>query len=69
MQDFGNAVSHPNSRFYAAFVQNAFQATRNLTLNFGLRYDLQTFEPGPLQSNPLYTINHVEAHGGIVQPL
>ena len=55
MQDFGNAVSHPNSRFYAAFVQNNFQMTRNLTLNVGLRYDLQTFEPGQLQTNPLYT--------------
>ena len=33
MQDFGNAVSHPNSRFYAAFVQNTIQVTRNLTLN------------------------------------
>ena len=55
MQNFGNAVSHPNSRFYSAFVQNTFQATRNLTLNLGLRYDLQTFQPGALQSNPLYT--------------
>ncbi len=45
MQDFGNAVSHPNSRSYAAFVQNTFQMTRNLTLNLGLRYDLQTFQP------------------------
>ena len=54
MQNFGNAVSHPNSRFYAAFLQNTFQATRNLTLNIGLRYDLQTFEPGALESNPQY---------------
>lgn len=54
MQDFGNAVSHPNSRSYAAFVQNTFQMTRNFTLNLGLRYDLQTFQPGELQSNPLY---------------
>ncbi len=46
MQDFGNAVSHPNTRFYCGFVQNTFQVTRNLTLNLGLRYDLQTFEPG-----------------------
>ena len=54
MQDFGDAVSHPNSRFYAGFVQNTFQVTRNFTLNAGLRYDLQTFEPGTLVSNPLY---------------
>lgn len=54
MQDFGNAVSHPNSRLYGAFVQNTFQLSRSLTLNLGLRYDLQTLEPGALQSNPLY---------------
>ena len=54
MQDFGDAVSHPDSRFYAAFVQDTFAITRNFTLNAGIRYDLQTFEPGPLVSNPLY---------------
>ena len=54
MQDFGNAVSHPDSRFYAAFLQNTFRATANLTLDLGVRYDLQTFEPGKLVSNPLY---------------
>ena len=54
MQDFGDAVSHPDSRFYAAFMQDTFQITRNFTLNAGIRYDLQTFEPGPLISNPLY---------------
>ena len=48
MQDFGNAVSHPNSRFYSAFMQDTFRVTRNFTLNAGLRYDLQTFEPGTL---------------------
>ena len=55
MQDFGNPVSHPDSRWYDAFVQNTFRATENLTLNFGLRYDLQTFQPGKLETNPLYT--------------
>ncbi len=54
MQDFGNAVSHPNSRLYSAFTQSTIRVTRNFTLNAGLRYDLQTFEPGSLQSNPLY---------------
>ena len=54
MQDFGNAVSHPNSRSYAAFVQNNWQVTERFTLNAGLRYDLQTFQPGTLTSNPLY---------------
>ncbi len=55
MQDFGNPVSHPDTRFYSAFVQNTFRMTRSLTLNLGLRYDLQTFEPGKLQTNPLYS--------------
>ena len=54
MQDFGDPVSHPNSRTYAAFVQNTFRASANLTLNLGLRYDLQTFQPGTLISDPLY---------------
>ncbi len=54
MQDFGNAASNPNSRFYGAFVQNTVRVTEKFTLNLGLRYDLQTFEPGSLVSNPLY---------------
>src|SRR5271165_2299965 len=54
MQDFGTAVSHPNTRFYSAFVQDAIRVTRSFTLNVGVRYDLQTFEPGPLVSNSLY---------------
>ncbi len=34
--------------------RDTIRVTRNFTLNAGLRYDLQTFEPGSLQSNPLY---------------
>ena len=54
MQDFGNAVSHPNSRSYSAFVQDSIRVTRSLTVNAGVRYDLQTFEVPGLVSNPLY---------------
>jgi len=54
MQDFGNAISHPNSRYYAAFMQDNFRISSHLTLNAGVRYDLQTFQPGPLITNPLY---------------
>ncbi len=54
MQDFGDSVSHPDSRDYAAFMQDTIRVTRSFTLNAGIRYDLQTFEPGPLDSNPLY---------------
>ena len=35
-------------------MQDTIRITRNFTLNAGIRYDLQTFEPGPLVSNPLY---------------
>ena len=54
MQNFGTAVSHPNTRFYSTFMQDTIRVTRNFTLNVGVRYDLQTFEPGQLVSNPLY---------------
>ena len=54
MQNFGTAVSRPNSRTYAAFMQDTIRVTRSLTLNVGVRYDLQTFQPGQLISNPLY---------------
>jgi hypothetical protein len=54
VQDFGNAVSHPDSRSYAAFMQDSIRVTSRLTLNAGVRYDLQTFQPGALISNPLY---------------
>jgi Carboxypeptidase regulatory-like domain len=54
MQNFGTAVSHPNTRFYSAFMQDSIRVTRAFTLNVGVRYDLQTFESGPLVSNPLY---------------
>ncbi len=54
MQDFGTAVSHPNSRFYSAFMQDTIRVSRNFTLNVGVRYDLQTFQAGNLISNPLY---------------
>jgi outer membrane receptor protein involved in Fe transport len=39
---------------YSAFTQSTIRVTRNFTLNAGLRYDLQTFEPGKLVTNPLY---------------
>src|SRR5271166_5609211 len=48
MQNFGTAVSHPNTRFYSAFMQDTIRVSRSFTLNVGIRYDLQTFEPGPL---------------------
>ena len=54
MQDFGDAVSHPNSRSYSWFVQDTIRITHSLTVNAGLRYDLQTFQVPGLVTNPLY---------------
>ena len=46
----------PNSRSYAAFVQNTFQMTRNFTLNARLALRLANLSSrATLQSNPLYT--------------
>ncbi len=35
-------------------MQNGIRVTRSLTVNVGLRYDLQTFDSSGLVSNPLY---------------
>jgi len=53
-QDFGNAASHPNTNEYALFVEDSWRVHRRLNLNFGVRYDLQTFR-SDLQSNSLWT--------------
>src|SRR5437764_3769110 len=53
-QDFGTAVSHPDSRQYAAFIQDAIRLTDHFALNVGVRYDLQTFRSDGLFSNPLW---------------
>ena len=54
MQDFGTATSNPNSRTYDAFLQTSWRITRDLTLNAGVRYDLQSFQEAGLVTNPLY---------------
>ncbi len=54
IQDFGNAVSHPDSREYAFFVQDSIRATSHLALTLGVRYDLQTFRSDGLVANPLW---------------
>ena len=43
MQDFGTAMSHPNSRSYAAFMQDAIRVTARLTLNVGRPLRLADF--------------------------
>ncbi|HEV2114469.1 MAG TPA: TonB-dependent receptor, partial [Terriglobales bacterium] len=54
MQNFGTAFSHPDTKEYAAFVQDSIRLTERLALNLGGRYDLQTFTHKGLISNPLW---------------
>ncbi len=54
IQDFGNAVTHPDTREYAFFAQDNIRLTDHLAVTLGLRYDLQTFRSDGLVSNPLW---------------
>jgi hypothetical protein len=54
LQNFGSAVSRPNSHDYAAFVQDTIHATDHLSINLGVRWDLQTFTTAGLIGNPLF---------------
>jgi len=54
IQNFGTAVSHPDTNEYAAFLQDAVRVTHRLALSLGARYDLQTFTTKGLVSNSLW---------------
>ncbi len=54
IQNFGSAVTHPDTNEYAAFVQDTIRVTQHFALNLGVRYDLQTFTTKGLVSNPLW---------------
>ena len=54
LQNFGSATSHPDTNEYAAFAQDTIRVTNRLALNFGVRWDLQTFTTAGLVSNPLF---------------
>ncbi len=54
VQDFGNAVSHPDSKEYAAFAQDTIRISNHFALTLGLRYDLQKFRSDALVTNPLW---------------
>jgi hypothetical protein len=54
IQNFGSAVSHPDTNEYAAFVQDTIRMTGRLAMSLGVRYDLQTFSTKGLVSNPLW---------------
>ncbi|MBL8228802.1 MAG: TonB-dependent receptor [Bryobacterales bacterium] len=52
-QAFGNPVVSTTVRDYSVFAQDQFRATKNLTLNFGLRYEYSQFSQ-PSLVNPGY---------------
>ncbi|MBZ5646071.1 MAG: TonB-dependent receptor [Acidobacteriia bacterium] len=54
IQDFGDAVTHPDTREYALFAQDTIRVTDHLALTLGVRYDLQTFRSSGLVANPLW---------------
>jgi outer membrane receptor protein involved in Fe transport len=57
IQNFGSAVSHPDTNEYSAFVQDTLRVTRGLALSLGARYDLQTFSTRELVTNPLWPMS------------
>jgi outer membrane receptor protein involved in Fe transport len=54
IQNFGPAISHPDTDEYAAFLQDTIRVTHRLALSLGVRYDRQTFNTSELVSNPLW---------------
>jgi len=53
LQSFGQSTIVQTSPTYSFFAQDQFRATPRLTLNYGLRYDLQVL-PQPKQCNPAF---------------
>jgi hypothetical protein len=54
LQSFGQGAINQTSPTYSFFAQDQFRATPRLTLNYGLRYDLQVLAQ-PKQCNPAFT--------------
>ncbi|PYV48396.1 MAG: hypothetical protein DMG92_13725 [Acidobacteria bacterium] len=54
VQNFGSAVSHPDTKEYAAFAQDMIRLTDHFDVSLGVRYDLQTFSTKYLKTNPLW---------------
>lgn len=54
VQDFGSAVTHPDTNEYSGFTQDTIRITDHFGLTLGVRYDLQTFTTKGLVSNPLW---------------
>ena len=54
IQNFGTAVSNPNTTEYALFAQDSIRLNSRVALNLGIRWDLQKFNEDGLHSNPLW---------------
>ncbi len=54
LQNFGSAVTHPDTNEFSAFAQDTIRVARHLALSVGVRYDLQTFTTKGLTPNPLW---------------
>ncbi|MBK7926346.1 MAG: TonB-dependent receptor [Bryobacterales bacterium] len=50
-QAFGNPIVDVTIRDYSAYIQDQFRATKNLTLNYGLRYEYSNYTQ-PTITNP-----------------
>jgi len=55
LQSFGQSTIVQSAPTYSFFAQDQFRATPRLTLNYGLRYDLQVL-PQPKQCNPAFAL-------------
>ena len=55
LQSFGQGAINQTSPTYSFFAQDQFRATPRLTLNYGLRYDLQVLAQ-PEQCNPAFAV-------------
>ena len=68
LQSFGQSTAIFTAPTYALFAQDQFRATRHLTLNYGLRYDLQVL-PQPKPCNPDYTATcHIPYSKNMLSP-
>jgi outer membrane receptor protein involved in Fe transport len=54
MQNFGSALTYPDTNEYAALLQDTVRAGNHLAFTIGVRYDLQTFRTKDLVSNTVY---------------
>ncbi len=68
LQSFGQSTALFTSPTYSLFAQDQFRATRHLTLNYGLRYDLQVL-PQPKPCNPDYVATcHIPYSKNMLSP-